>query len=249
MAVKNERRRNSIDIWRALVAMTALCLATVFLSSCYVVYEDKVAGEKKTGLEAYFEGQSGFNEEKFVEEQWQSRVIPYVEENAGPIDEVFTALHQDARAAMDEYGYREVADAKNPFAFLVEGTGVVSSADTESRAGKVYVDLAPTDGEVELIVQVGPVYQGTAVRDAIEFLKYEDFTNQMEWASVGEAINARAGELIFDDIDRTELEGKTIHFTGAFSLYQDERLHEVTPVLMPVTMTVKSSSREVDGNE
>ena len=226
---------------RVLRSTLLCCLVALFLSSCYVVYEDKVAGEEKTGLEAYFQGQSGFNEEKFVNEQWESQVLPYVQENADSLQEVLQALREDPRGAMEEYGYREVADPKNPFAFLVEGSGVVVSTNTESRAGRAEIDLQPTDGNVELLMQLGPVYQGSSVRDAIEFLKYEDFTNQMEWASVGEALNTKAGQEIFDDISRENLEGRTVGFSGAFSLYQDETLEDVTPVLMPVTLSLQSS--------
>jgi predicted lipoprotein len=140
---------------------------------------------------------------------------------------------------MEEYGFREVEDPKNPFALMVQGEGLVTSVSTESRAGTAEIDIAPTDGEVEVIMQIGPVYRGSAVRDAITFLTYGDFTNQMEWASVGQALNERAGALIFDDLERSELAGKTISFAGAFSFYQDDTLDDETPVVMPVLLDVQ----------
>ena len=221
-------------------ASLMLLVGAVLFSGCYVVRNDKIATEKKSELEQYFEGQGGdFDEDAFVEEQWESRIVPFVEENGAPIGEVLSAMREDPRAAMEEYGFREVEDPKNPFALIIQGEGVVTSVSTESRAGTAEIDLLPTDGEVEVIIQIGPVYRGSAVRDAITFLTYGDFTNQMEWASVGQALNERAGALIFDDLERSELAGKTISFAGAFSFYQGDTLDDETPVVMPVLLDVQ----------
>ena len=243
-------RRPSRRLNRSIAVILSLLFVTVFSSGCYVVQNDKVATEQQTGLEAYFEGQGGgFDEDAFIEDQWESEIVPFVRENAAPLQEVLSALQEDPRGALEEYGFREVEDPKNPFAVMAEGEGVVTSVNTESRAGTVEVDLLPADGEVEVILQIGPVYKGTAVRDAITFLTYGDFTNQMEWASISSAINERAGSQIFADLERQGLQGATISFAGAFSFYGSDTLEEKTPLIMPVILNVEESGESGQGGD
>lgn len=225
---------------RAVLATLSIAL----LSGCYVVHEDEIAEirQQSTAVESY-RTEEGFNEQAFVDDQWQSEIVPYVDEDASPLVDVLSALREDPQQAMEQYGYREVADPKNPFSFIVEGTGQVVSVSTDSRAGTAQVDLAPTDGSVDIILQLGPVYQGSALRDGIEFLRFGDFRNQIEWAAISTALKEHAGQQIFSDMERSDLAGETISFAGAFSLYQDESLSEVTPRIMPTRISI------VDSNE
>ena len=34
------------------------------------------------------------------------------------------------------------------------------------------------------LLQIGPVIKGTSIRDSLDFLKFDDFTNQLEFARV-----------------------------------------------------------------
>ena len=40
-------------------------------------------------------------------------------------------------------------------------------------------------------VQIGPVIRGTALRDAVSFIRFNDFANQFEFAAVSNALHER----------------------------------------------------------
>ena len=75
---------------------------------------------------------------------------------------------------------------------FVKGRAVVTSVDTRSRVGLALLDLTPADGRADGALQIGPVLRGTALRDALEFVKFGDFVNQIAFAEVATALNERA---------------------------------------------------------
>ena len=71
---------------------------------------------------------------------------------------------------------------------MVKFDGVIVAADTESRASTISVD-ATGKGKTDAIVQIGPAMRGTAIRDALDFVSFGDFTNQIDFARFGKAFN------------------------------------------------------------
>jgi predicted lipoprotein len=117
---------------------------------------------------------------------------------------------------------------------LVRGSGVVSAVDTQSRVGLALVDLAPGDGRPDVALQIGPVLRGTAVRDALPFIRFGDFANQLEFADVANALNARVVRTALAAVDAATLTGRSITFWGAMRINgaSGERLPEVVPVIL-----------------
>jgi predicted lipoprotein len=102
---------------------------------------------------------------------------------------------------------------------LVRGQGRVVRVDTSSRAGMAFLDSG-------IAVQIGPVIRGTALRDALPFIRFSQFTNQLEFARVGNALNDRATQIL-----HTPHVTDDIAFTGA--------LETGSPVtVVPVTLTL-----------
>src|SRR5262249_54046477 len=64
------------------------------------------------------------------------------------------------------------------------------------------------------IIQAGPVIRGTVLRDALPFLQFSQFTNQLEYARVAAALNERAIKVASDAQVQP---GETIRYAGAVS--------------------------------
>jgi predicted lipoprotein len=108
---------------------------------------------------------------------------------------------------------------------FVKGTGTIARVDLESRAGVARIDFGQG---VEADLQIGPVLRGTAVRDALSFIKFSDFTNQIEYAQVASALNARVLDGPLKTIDAGTLRGRVVHVVGALATSGGR--WELTPV-------------------
>ena len=64
----------------------------------------------------------------------------------------------------------------------------------------------------------GPVIAGTALRDAVKFIKFSDFTNQLDYADAGHQLNTKVKADVLAKVEAKDLVGKKVTFAGAFSL-------------------------------
>lgn len=166
------------------------------------------------------------------------KIIPKGEEAKYTGVEVFDA---NAEAAGDwELIRKEVVGAAAAFkgvldsassgsSYCVSFEAKVSEYNTDSPKGYLLVN---TDG-IDVRVQVGKVFSGTAVRDCQTNKVYGDFTNQTEWSAYAKTINAQVLENVVTPLgDLSALVGKTITVIGCF-----------TPgdpiVVTPVSITVQ----------
>ena len=174
-------------------------------------------------------GQPGFKPTTYIDSIWQSKVVPAAQDNSTDLQTLLTALKADRAGASAKYGHRE---GQRPYNFLVKGEAKVLSVDTTSRAGTAKIDLAPGDGNPDATLQVGPVIRGTSVRDALPFIQFQLFTNQIEYADVSTALNDHVIKDAIGSLKLPELQGKTISFSGAFTLDEGSDLSNVliTPI-------------------
>ena len=162
-------------------------------------------------------GSARFDAAAYVESIWVSRVEPAVKASA-------IELNAGSAASAAPVGTT----------VLVRGAGIVSAVDTRSRVGLALVDLAPADGRPDVAVQIGPVLRGTGVRDALPFIRFGDFANQLEFADVANALNARVLHSVLAAIDTASLQGRPVSFWGAMKAdgAGGDRLPEVVPVIL-----------------
>jgi predicted lipoprotein len=108
-------------------------------------------------------------------------------------------------------------------ALLVTGSGVVSRVDLGSRVGLAHVQI---DGLVApgVAIQVGPVLRGTALRDALPFVRFTDFANR------------RVLQEVLGPIDVEALSGRNVSFTGAVVI--DNARADSTLAIVPVILWV-----------
>lgn len=159
-----------------------------------------------------------------VESTWQQKIVPQIVSEAKPVAELtqrFTASN-DFSALCQQYGYR--TQEENPCVFSVHVTGSVTEVNTTSRSGKITIkDISGKD----VVVQIGPIIRGMALRDAYKGLSYQDFNDQVQFGDYGRAIN----DLASADIQKITLKpGDNVDIYGVFSAWDvPETLPDITP--------------------
>ncbi len=204
-----------------------LSLASILITAALATAGCKIRPlDPATGKAIIEEAQPAFDAETFVEENWETRILPTVENEAADLTMLLEALETDEAAASTQYGRRE---GDRPYNFIVQGTGRVLAADTTSRAGFLLLDVPPLDDMANVRLQIGPVLRGTALRDALPFMTFDRFVNQMEHANASHAMHARLLETVLGELNPASLPGRDIDFHGAFAL-QGTDLPAITPV-------------------
>jgi predicted lipoprotein len=196
-------------------------LVAAALPGCKIIKtptaEEKAAAAAKTA----------FDPNAKVEAIWQSQAVPYYQKRAGELKDVVAAVAAGPDQAGEKYGNPK-KQASAPWTYAVKFTGKVVAADTQSRAATLDVD-ADGDGKADAKVQIGPALRGTALRDTLDFVNFNEFKNQIEWAQFGKAFNEKANTAFLSAVPRDGITGKTVTVVGAFPLPSGSDLPLVTP--------------------
>ena len=193
--------------------VAALLLAATLTAACskvpgvYVYEKDGQASAAKAGTA---------DPKTFVADNWSSKIVPTVHDKAVDVATVVAAIAKDPDAAGKRYGHR--SGTGSPFAYLVKGSGTVTDLDTSVPTGPMTVEVPQAGGKpLKVTIATGPVIAGTAIRDAVGFISFGDFTNQIDYANVANQINAKAKTDVLAKVDLTGVKGKKADFYGAFS--------------------------------
>lgn len=210
-------RRNGAELSRRLVVAGLLAVA---LAGCKIlpIQSESDAAQQK------------FNGTDYVAKLWDAQVIPVVRDKAFPIETVIAAVEGGLDKAGPEFGHRP-AEEGSPWSFVVKGTAVIKEKNTNSRAGTVLIDVTTPKGPVPVTIQIGPVIKGNSLRDAMPFINFQNFTNQLEFAEVGRAFNGRVVTELKAAVDALA-PGQTIAYSGTFSLNSATDKILLTPVLI-----------------
>ena len=213
----------------------ALCCS--LLGSCTVVKIEEEDAKGEDQYSTWTKTGTGFKAAEFVASVWEERIIPTYEEEAIEYTTLISALGDDPSAASDEYGLRR--QTGEPFyVFKVRGNARVVEFDDSSRNGVIGVAMISPDDtqtEIEATLQVGPVIRGTAIRDSVEFIRFTDVGNQLQFAELASHLNARMLSDSVEPLDLSTLTGSCISFLGAFRLEEEAPLEEI--VITPVRIT------------
>ncbi|NMO54663.1 DUF2291 domain-containing protein [Actinoplanes sp. TBRC 11911] len=194
--------RRSAAVAVALAALLAIAAACGRVPGIYT-YES--ADQAKAD-------QNATSPQAYVDDNWQSKIVPTVHDKAVEVTTVMAAIEKDPDAAGKQYGHR--SGEGSPYAYMVKGTGTVTKIDTEAPTGPMTVELPD---KKTITIATGPVIAGTAVRDAVGFIAFGDFTNQIEYADVANQINNRVKTDVIAKAGAKDLTGQKITFYGAFS--------------------------------
>ncbi|MBV8285287.1 MAG: DUF2291 domain-containing protein [Hyphomicrobiales bacterium] len=206
--------------------------AAIALASCRFVPTAEVKAMGDTSL---MNGAASFDPAQKVASIWATKVIPYFEEKAGPFVEVRDLVAKSPDEAGAKYGYRAKSDG-SPWTLMVKIQGKIVEADTESRAATIGVD-ATGQGKTDATVQIGPAMFGTSIRDALSFVSFNDFTNQIDFAKFGDAFNAYVNRETLEKLPRKDLVGRKVSLIGAYTLDGSD-----PPGVTPVEITIGPKS-------
>jgi predicted lipoprotein len=201
-------------------AVVAVILAAA-LPGCKIIKTP--TAEEKAAQAA----KSAFDPAAKVDAIWQSQAVPDLEKRAGDLKTVMQAVASNPDEAGAKFGNPR-KQSTSPWTYAVKLNGKVVAADTATRAATLDVDV-DGDGKADAKVQIGPAIRGTALRDALDFVDFNEFKNQIEWAQFGKAFNEKANTSFLAALPRDGLTGKTVNITGAFPLPTSGQLPLITP--------------------
>ncbi len=204
----------------SVVAILAVALSGV--AGCKIKYDSDKSADGANGGE--------FNAQSYVETIWDAKVMPLMATAPVDIATVLAAIAKDPDAAGKQYGHR--AGEGQPWTFLVKGEGAVTAVDVASRHGTATLEVMVDNKPTPVILQIGPVIFGTALRDALPFIAFGDFVNQIDYASVSRALNDKATQGFAKEMDGAE--GKVITFAGAATAPSGGTPLTITPVQLAV---------------
>jgi len=204
----------------AVLLAAALTAACAKVPGVYVYEKDGQASAAKAAG-------GGADPKAYVADNWASKIVPTVHDKAVDVTTVAAAIAKDPAAAGKQYGHQ--SGTGSPFAYMVKGEGTVTDVDTSVPTGPMTVMV----GDTKVTIATGPVIAGTAIRDAVGFISFGDFTNQIDYADVANQINAKVKTEVIAKSDVKGAKGKKVAFYGAFSA-----LSPGTIFLVPTELTV-----------
>jgi predicted lipoprotein len=231
---KNHRFKvNHMRKVKMLSLIALLVLSSFMLSACklFTVVKDSKDKDSKQGVAFYFDDKT-FDANKFIDSEWNSKVMPTIEKRSVDILEVTKELKSNVDNAGKKYGIRSGQEG-NAWNFIVKGKGKVIAVNKQLKNGTIDVDIAPYDGKADLKIQIGTVIKGTAIRDSLDFIKFDDYKNQMVFAEISNAIHKRVNQQILSKINFDNAKDKEVDFVGAFTFESLDKI-VVTPVKIDI---------------
>ncbi|WP_069999827.1 DUF2291 domain-containing protein [Cellulosilyticum sp. I15G10I2] len=208
-------------------------LIAVFISMILSFYTTGCVKIIKQGEEAALINESSFDAVSNVADIWESVALPELQGKAVELSQFLTEAKGDMMSLADQYGKR-TQGTEGAVSFTVKGLARVDSVFTESAAGYMLISVDGYTGAEVIKLQTGTVFKGTAVRDSLDIIKFNDYKNQVDYAAVSTSIHGKIKETVYGDMDVTSLTGKQIEFVGCFTFSKNEEL-----IITPVLMTVK----------
>ncbi|MGJ6962718.1 DUF2291 family protein [Streptosporangium sp. G11] len=208
-------RRRIPARWIA-VALAVALLAAIGLSTQYRSAESVAEPSRKQ-----------FDPVAYGERTYESKVVPAVKRKAVELPVLVKAMNTDMEGAGRQYGIRQ---GNGPYSFAVKGTGTAGAV----RSGLMPVAVPGLPPGTRVSLQVGPVINGTALRDSVGFITFRQFLNQVEYAQAATALNDQAWEKLLKNLNAPGLRGKKISFVGAFG-FLTPSVVTITPVSIKET--------------
>jgi predicted lipoprotein len=198
------------------LVLAALVIVAMALDTTY----------KKGDVKTTASGREAFDPASYGKETFP-KAVETLDKKAVALPALLASLRKDQDGASEQYGVRE---GTSPYAFAASGTGVAG----EAQGGLMQVKVPGVPKATRVSLQVGPALNGTSIRDAVGFIKFGQFTNQVEYADAGTALNDEVKARVLKGIDPKQLQGKRVKFVGAFTLITPDVV-TITPVRLEPT--------------
>ncbi len=205
----SHRRGRLVGAAAVLALLVAMALSTTFKDADAPVEGAPVA----------------FDPASYGEETYGPKVVPAIEEAAVELPTLTQALAADPDAAGEQYGKRPAPSS--PWSYAVTFTGTAAAPES----GLMQVTVPGVTSRVS--VQIGPAVNGTALRDAVGFIEFGQFLNQVEYADAATALNTEMKADLLQGLDPASLVGQEVTVVGATAPLNPEVI-TVTPVSIEV---------------
>ena len=204
-----------------LTTILVMAIALAGISGCKIIRDgDSTAAN------------GAFDAKTYVAGIWDSKVVPLFRDKPTDVGAILKAISADSEAAGKQYGHRP--GEGQPWTYILAGEGKIKSIDTASRHGTMIVELEGTEQPAEVVIQIGPVVFGTALRDSLPFLSFGDFVNQIDFAEVSRALNDSAIAAARGSVDLKNATGAKVTFAGAANAPSGGAPMNVTPVILSI---------------
>jgi len=164
---------------------------------------------KKPDFKITASGRPAFNPDQYGRQTYP-KAVATLEKNAQPLPSLVAALEKNADAAGEKFGHRA---GNGPYSFAVRGDGVAGKV----KDGVLAVNVKGVPKTTTVAIQTGPALPGTSIRDAVGFIQFGQFLNQVEFADAATALNNQVKAQVLKGLDPQSLQGKRIRFLGAFT--------------------------------
>lgn len=193
--------------------------ALLAISACKVLTleEDQLARSQRSG---------SFDAVQYVDQIWPQKINQFFYENSININTILDKLKVKT---IDTLNGRQAGEG-SPYTFITSGNATVTSIDNSSRQGTAELTLDSGD-KVQLLI--GPVVFSTSVRDALPFISFNDFANQIVYADVGNALTAYALNESKPALDELAVDDK-VKFSGVFALYSAKDTINIIPTALEI---------------
>jgi predicted lipoprotein len=207
-------RRLPLRPWMVLVAITII---VIFIAAANV----KIVSIDEADLGA----SDSAGPADYAAQRYETDIVPAIQSDALDLATLLVELE----SGVDPAEFGNAAGTASAFSFPVTFDAVV---------GAVVPPILPVEVEgvpegIQVVVQVGPAINGTALRDVTGTVSFNEFQNQSEYLQVATELNNLARAAVLDGFDAAAAAGKTIRVTGAF-LRVNPELVSVVPVSIEV---------------
>lgn len=218
----------------AAVAVAVVVVALVLLGIFDPPWVIESKGSRGSG--SAVAGSANLNPDKYVAAVWSSKILPTVQKEAVDVRTLLSDLERDPAGTAKRYGHYAIDTG--PPSFLVKGDGRIVSVDTTSLVSTAGVAFG-SGRKPDVLIQIGPVLNGTDIRDALPFINFNQFQNQVQYGEVAISINAKVTNTALIKLDSAKLKGKHVVFTGAYTAPDPNAPSTSTlPTITPVTLEV-----------
>ena len=188
-----------------------------------------------------------FDPVAFADDNWES-VQTAITDNAVPLANVLNEFEPGPDGKVVTEDLTPIAEALGlitpgeAHVYRVTGSGTVTDVDIESSKGSIGIDVEGYDGPIKVRVWIGTRVPSdeSSIRDGTGFIEFGVFREQTEYGKVAKEINKKAvAEL--EGLDKENLEGKTVDFTGAFTMrtFNQPTIDASEITIVPIEVTAR----------
>ena len=206
-----------------ILFISMILLFCIFQTSCVKVV--------KTGEEDKLTGKVTFDANTNVSELWDTDLLPELLNRAVDLSDLVDNAKGDF-ANVSDMGLYTMGDTGD-LNFTVKDEATVIENHSDKKAGylTLSVESVPSDQVIQL--QVGTLFKGTAIRDNLTSVSFDDYQNQIEWGGVSHSLNDKVLDTVIDDAILNLTEGSKINFTGCFTVSKTGDI-VITPIKIEV---------------